>query len=534
MFTITRRSWILFGAVLFGGTVVLASMNPRYVFTGDSGLKLIQARSLLENGFRSEELFYPARSIDPGFAFAPYSHPMMLTLGDRHIGQYPVFFAAVTAPFLWLAGPMLLPFLSLFAFALLVLYLHAVWKTGPVALFSIGLGSALCLHAIQYSEVVPFAALMGVGLGEFLRSPPERIERALVGGLLVGLSAWFRLESILFGATLGVGYLVVTKPWRAMRLEARAIGFAVGVLAAVGVFFLFNTWDYGHFLGTRHLANFSDPLPLGVRAANARTMIFAGNFKIGFLAYTPLFLGALVVGFVPRVHARMTETGRMLHIAIALFLPIVGFLSPNDGVADWGARFLMGAVVPCGLLLDDLLRNMEPWRQGWRRRLVLVLAVFSFLPTLVGFGILRNATRQLRIVERDIAKIRADVLLFQDYLLMGHLGVTYFSRTALLARKTDELDKMGQQLRAARPGATVAFLETKPPTAKSAGKMAELVAPQWREMVQGLLADEEQRKAYHRKLGTVLLYRRSETLPHFQAHFYEIPRAGRAAVQSRR
>jgi len=62
--------------VSFVGALIV--INPYYTFTGDSLLKYVQARSLSENHFRSEDLSYPGKTTDPEYKFFPFRTPYLL------------------------------------------------------------------------------------------------------------------------------------------------------------------------------------------------------------------------------------------------------------------------------------------------------------------------------------------------------------------------------------------------------------------------------------------------------------------------
>ena len=500
------------GAILILGLAVIASINPRYVYTGDSLIKLMQARSLIENRFSSEEVYYPARDLDPSFKYAPFTHPMMLTLKDRRVFQYPVLFAALSGAILALFGPLVLPFLSLFCFVFVFWFTVRHWSPSWIALFSGFLGTALCLYSFQYSEIVFFATSLFVGITLFLRAPINTWTSPLVGGCLLGLAAWFRPEAIVFGSALGIGYAVSVRPWKVGRVEPRAWGFAGGVVLVTGAFLLFNYLNYGHPFGPRYMANFG-PLGLGERAVIARTILFAGNFKIGFLVYTPLFLLALLLGLLPAVRAQLPESGRILHIMLCLAIPAIAFTSPNDGVADWGARFLMGAVLPATVLLDQVLVALGATRRMLRVGVV-VLFVFSLLPTIAGYVVLRNATRQLRAVQRDIGRVKADLLLFQDSLLMQHIGLSYFDRQALLVEHTAGLDDLIKKLKDRHPGETIAYLEPRPMMS---------ISPRFAELIREYASQQKIRAGYGAHLKAALPISRTEALGTLVARVYTIP-----------
>ena len=83
----------------------LLVLPPRYSYTGDGLTKLIQTEALLQSGFGSQELLYPAKDLDPGYDFYPFPGVYQLRLGEANLGPFPVLFALISTPVLFLAGP---------------------------------------------------------------------------------------------------------------------------------------------------------------------------------------------------------------------------------------------------------------------------------------------------------------------------------------------------------------------------------------------------------------------------------------------
>src|SRR5262245_26391239 len=70
---------------------------PRGLASGDEGVKLIEAHSLLASGFTNRALTYPAIQMDPEGRFFPLRPPFVFRREGRFYGLYPIPFAALSA-----------------------------------------------------------------------------------------------------------------------------------------------------------------------------------------------------------------------------------------------------------------------------------------------------------------------------------------------------------------------------------------------------------------------------------------------------
>ena len=76
-------------------------LDPDTLISVDIAVKLVQARSLLDHGFRSMPIGYPASAIDPVREFYPFFPPFVFDVHGRWESVFPVAVAFWNA--LWIA-----------------------------------------------------------------------------------------------------------------------------------------------------------------------------------------------------------------------------------------------------------------------------------------------------------------------------------------------------------------------------------------------------------------------------------------------
>lgn len=472
---------------------LLLYLDPAYFFTGDPLNKLIQTRSLLEFGFASEELWYPARFIDPDFTFYPHPGVYIIKVGERYLGQYPLLFSVLCAPFLYLFGPSSLGVLSALLILVTLFVLYRFWKVRPEVLLFVVFCTPLVARGIEYAENIHVILLALLSFSLYLvprgredrdaGSEPQRASpgRLFIAGLVLGGSVWLRHEGALFFAAFSAALATVfllragiapgSPAWRGelKRFLFReyfffGLGFALPVLA----FFLFNYLDYGHILGPRFISNVEKFYkPLSARLRQTLTLLFFGSLKVGFFGFTPLFLIVFVLAALPRFYARLGRGVQTLFWTLVFFIPMICYIAVSDGTVTWGPRYLILAILPASLILNRFAEMLAERAGGRRTRLlytgIVVLCLYSLAINLVGLRFMRASTRQLEVVSKKFNTVPADLRLYQNPFLASHEGSDYFDNLTLLARKEEELPLLFERLRAKAPDKTIVFFETTRP-----------------------------------------------------------------------
>ena len=446
----------------------IVSIQPQYLFTGDGLNKIIQSRSLIQNSFQFEEVLYPFKDIDPDFKYYPFQGVYLLTLGNRHLGQYPVFFSALISPVVAFFPDVLFSIIGVILFLLSLFIAKKFFGLHRFTLLFITFLTFLLPLAIDFSENIYTACFTFIGLVLFLSSRHDTNKKTspfiiIFSGFLIAAGVWLRLEGLFFMLCLAISLIPVFGIRYILRSK-ESYYFFISFGLFVSMFFIFNFYDYGHPLGPRFLANiaeFSKSVP--DRLIQATTLLFFGNYKVGFFVYTPLFLAAILHFAMPSFYKELADQEKVLFWLVIFFLPSVSFFAPNDGVVTWGPRYLVHAVLPCCVLLDRyLVRNRIYDSIGFSRKHILIyfLLFVSVIVSFVGFKFTRVAAKQLKTFQLEMNATRGDIRIFQNLFLLNHIGMGYFQSKNLLVTNKKDLVDIISRLKTKYKGNSVAFYDS--------------------------------------------------------------------------
>ena len=214
-----RLALILAGIVsAYYAILGLAVLRPEAVYSGDIGVKYVQAQALVANRFRSLNIPYPAEFFDPERTYFPLRPPFVMYVGATTQAIFPPTSTVLQALGVAVAGfrgMMLLTIIS----AALVLYSAArlaAARDAPFVVVALGLASPLWFYAVSGWEHAPAVALGTLAFALAIAAPPSF---AFVAGISVGAGATIRDEMIL----LLPGLLLAT--WLRTR-RGRSVGVA--------------------------------------------------------------------------------------------------------------------------------------------------------------------------------------------------------------------------------------------------------------------------------------------------------------------
>lgn len=237
--TIARSRAVVHGRVLLAGIVVLyavlglAILAPESVYSGDIGVKYVQAQALARHRFQSLDIPYPGQFLDPDRAFFPLRQPFAMATGGTTQAIFPPSSAVIQAVAVSVAGFRGLIIVSLLSAGVI---LYAAWRLAPEAegvavLVALGAGSPLWFYAISGWEHAPAVAL---GVSGFACAVlcPHRVA-AMLGGVLVGAGAALRDEVALL--LPGVLMAIWVRERRGTPLVAVVSAAAVPLLMAAAL-----------------------------------------------------------------------------------------------------------------------------------------------------------------------------------------------------------------------------------------------------------------------------------------------------------
>ena len=185
------------GLVAFYAVFGLVILEPESVYSGDIGVKFVQARALADSGFTSLDIPYPGEFLDPDRTFFPLRPPFILVAGGATQAIFPPVAAVIQAGMVALFGFKGLIVLSIVSAGVVLV---ASWKMTPrelgvPVLVAVGLGGPLWFYAVIGGEHAPALALSTAAFSIAVSSSRWRW-LAFVSGALLGAGATLRDEVI--------------------------------------------------------------------------------------------------------------------------------------------------------------------------------------------------------------------------------------------------------------------------------------------------------------------------------------------------
>lgn len=329
---------------------VVYATPPDAYWVVDCGSRALLARRLLDSGFRSVDLDYPASALDPaGLAF-PIPPPFAWPRGDRFLSQYPPGYPALAAPFLAALGPRGLRVPAALATgacaALFALWCAPAFGRRPA--LAAGLALAFATPLLFYGSVVwehSLTVALPLGAVLLMRSPTGL--RAAGAGALAAAACALRAELALMALALAAAAAL---EWRRVRPLA---AFALGALPVLGLWLAGNTLLYGHPLGLHVTANVG--VDEGARGAGEllrRTLALLGAYG-GGAAEGALFAGAVLAGLAAGAWSAWRGPDRRLTVSLAVLAA---------GLCGHAALQIAGARIPfLTLVRYNGLIAQVPW-----------------------------------------------------------------------------------------------------------------------------------------------------------------------------
>jgi hypothetical protein len=374
---------LLAGAIVaFYAVLGLGMLAPESVYSGDIGVKYVQARALADQRFRTLDIPYPGELLDPAREFIPLRPPFVMVTGETTQAIFPPASAVIQAVAVSLGGFRGLIALSIVASALVLL---ASWKLAPAryglpVLVAIGLGGPLWFYAVSGWEHAPAVAFGTAAFAWALRSPAGSRSVPIVAGALVGAGATLRDEVILLAPGLLLGIWLRERGWR--RIGAAIAGLLVPLLLAAAI----EVWWFErpaaahlrhavHLLQTAlHVTNEPNPDVPALRPMTARerydTVVTYWLFGRGTDPQVASFVTALLVALFVRWKWR-SSLGILLWL-LAFGATAVGDLWEVLTAPKWLAGLIrvspyaVFAVLPFANLRSRKLRASYGWQAASR------------------------------------------------------------------------------------------------------------------------------------------------------------------------
>lgn len=350
-------------------------------FSGDAGLK-----ALLAQQFSARQWQVSLDIPQPTWVLTlwrqglyPFAPPYAYEQQGNYFITFPFTFPAITAPFYALMGYhglYVVPLVSLWATWWRLWQVCRVWRVRSIHIaLSLGLvilASPLTLYGAMYWEHTLAVALAFWGLSGLIyhvlsENLNHRISlnEALINGLCMGLSVWFRPEFLCLVVILGLMALASRIPQLPKRLQAfvpggLTLGIVVAFTGAMGLtvlgFLGANLGTYGHPLGIYAL-----------RTEGTGQPIFHnyGQMVVSLLRYFPAIL--LAMGLPWFMQGKARAAGWMLLAIGVVYAIAIPLIAPSAiGVKQWGPRLYLILVPMVGLVVAAGLQNLwEVKRKRW-------------------------------------------------------------------------------------------------------------------------------------------------------------------------
>jgi hypothetical protein len=216
------------------GLVVLA---PEAVYSGDIGVKYVQARALAEQRFRTLDIPYSGEFVDPAREFIPLRPPFVMVSGGVTQAIFPPASAVLQALSVAAGGFRGMIALSIVAAAVVLV---ASSKLGPEALatpvlIAVGLGGPLWFYAVSGWEHAPAVGFSTAGFAWAWRAHPGSRWAPLVAGALTGAGATLRDEVALLAPGLLFALWIRHRKWRPLFAAAAGVLLPLVLAAAIEV-----------------------------------------------------------------------------------------------------------------------------------------------------------------------------------------------------------------------------------------------------------------------------------------------------------
>ncbi|TGM82240.1 hypothetical protein EHR01_05515 [Leptospira mtsangambouensis] len=458
------KNWILGTLFVLAVFYSIEYTQPRYSLFQDSHDKAVQTFSIWKNHFLSDNLYYPAKVIDPDLEFFHLQKNLYLQYNDKLVSAFPLQFAFIMAPFLSFLPINFLPYTSFVFLSLGFVILIRKYNFSLFLLTLTYFTTFLWPLSWEYSELPAIFVFSVFGLSPFLRKKHSYLQHGLAG-LATAWVVIVRLDTVPF-----LGLFFVTYSF----LHLKTNGFK-GIRTYFQIYFVFfitlilslliqtglNQWLYGHILGTRFLAN-SNGFSVGFteRIQWFQSLLFYSNLKIGFFGYLPFAIILFI--FYGYKWNQISDSKKSLLIAMVGTLLIIPWIAPNDGFNNWGPRFYTILIFPYLFLLKPLVKFYYHKRKKLFFLLFLCFGLFSFSMGIVGAKIQKTKTNLVKNFSPILTETKPDILVFQDYLNFYTGGNYYFNHTVVVSYSSSSNRNLLQNAAEKFPNQKIAFVTWNP------------------------------------------------------------------------
>ncbi len=320
--------------VAFYCVLGLLILDPDAVYSGDIGVKFVQARALASHHFTSLAIRYPGEVIDAERLFFPIRPPFVMSTGGEVQAIFPPAAALIQAAAVSATGIVGLVLISIVSSAVVL------WAAARIAdprdrtalLVLLGLGSPLWFFAVSGWEHAAAIACSSAAFAVAIAG--DSIADACAAGALLGIGATQRDEVILLMPGMLLVLWLLRRSWRPLMVAAAATMLVLFAAAAVDVWW-FHRPAAAHLRHAVHLLQSalrvtSEPNPdlpeLAPFTARQRYETVVQYWLLGYGRdpWIGGFIGALIAALAIRWRTAFSA-GLLLWLAAVLGLALLDF-----------------------------------------------------------------------------------------------------------------------------------------------------------------------------------------------------------------
>lgn len=460
----TYQSWIKWIFFLSFVFLSIQYTSPQYSYFQDSHDKLIQTYSIWKNHFLSDALYYPAKVFDSNYEYIHLTKNLFLKIDERLVSAFPIQFAYLMAPFLFVFPLSSLVYTSLLFLILSFFLLRRYYQFSFLLLWISFFGTFLWPLSWEYSELPAIFAFSVFCLLPILKRKKETIFQ-LLGGIGLSWIVMVRLDTLPFFLLFFLSYFYFI--WK----DKNRNGFFKEILSLkilifsgiIGILFQFliNTILVHHFLGSRYLANMNGfSVEMSTRLQWFQSLLFYGEKKIGFFVYLPITVFLLI--FYGIKFNKINRTKKSLFLSMTMTIFLIPFLAPNDGFNNWGPRYFTVLLIPYLLLLKPILSIVFKKRKWIYSIFFSLLFLYSGTLGLIGAKIQKSKTNLIKKFQSVTNTIKPDIIVFTDYLNLYSMGSDYIKLMAIVSYTTESNTKLIHSISEMMPNKKIAFVDWHP------------------------------------------------------------------------
>ncbi|MGE8720163.1 LA_3751/LA_3752 family putative glycosyltransferase [Leptospira terpstrae] len=453
--------WILF---IFAVFYSIEFTQPQFSLFQDSHDKAVQTFSIWQNHFVSDNLYYPAKEFDSNLDYFHLTQNLFLKDQEKLVSAFPIQFAFLMAPFLSLFPIHFLPYTSLLFLGLGFLVLRKIFHFSFLLLGITFFATFLWPLSWEYSELPAIFVFFIYGLHPFLRKKNTTFHLFL-SGIALGWVIVVRLDTLPFFSIFFLSYFFLYLRKSPKEKFQKFIQFYFVFFISLLVFLLvqlsLNHFLYGHFLGTRYLAN-ANGFSAGFteRLQWFKSLLFFSNLKIGFFGYLPFSLILLIIYWYK--FKKISDSKKALLLATTGTLFIIPWIAPNDGFNNWGPRFYTILIFPYLYFLKPLVSYYYQKKKIIFYSFLLTFGVFTFFLGIVGAKIQKSKTNLEKKFAPILSELNPDILVFQDFLNLYTSGTYYFGHVVIVSYSSESNQKLLNRISFAYPNRKVMFVSWNP------------------------------------------------------------------------